>query len=453
MYPELQQIYWYSGTYLQPQHLQSIDLHHSYMLSRHRQLSQPWCVGIIRCEFNPELLMDFTLKIEQLQAILPSGDYLEFPGNAMLQPRQFRESWKQLEKPFTLWLALRRFDPGHINVGDSPNSRWLKPHQEKTMKDVYFSGPECTVSRIIYNVQILSDEEKAAAVDCEFLPLVRLRYDSDRVIVDEEFCPPLVTVNGSPVLKKLLEGLYAQLANRAHQLEEYKRPDQIKNGSNTDMTLWLVMTSLNRTLPLLNHYCRAPVMHPWPVYGLLAQLAGELSVFSEQCSFNGVWRDDEIALLPYDHFNLCACFRSAKEVIIALMNNLMLEENTWITLQPDEQRIFYGDLRTLTQHHSGTVLLLLRSETMTADNTVSTSFKIAHDAIITTLIQRALPGVGATWLSQAPRGVPGRKNTFYFRLNLQDSLWKTIEQQQQIAFYWDDAPDDLQVELVFMGAE
>ncbi|KJX01430.1 type VI secretion protein [Enterobacter roggenkampii] len=452
MYPELQQIYWYSGVYLQPQHLQSVDLHHNYMLSRQRQLAQPWNVGMIQCDFNPETLVDFTLKIERLQAILPSGDYLEYPGNCALPPRQFRDAWKQIEKPFTLWLALRRFDPGHANVGDSPNSRWLKPHEEGVMKDVYFNGPECSVSRILYNVQILSDEEKAAVVDCEFLPLIRLRYENDRVVSDSHFCPPLVTLNGYPALKTLLDGLYAELANRAHQLAEYKRPDQLRDASRGDVTQLLAMRSLNRTLPLLQHYCRTPTMHPWPIYGLLAQLIGELSSFSERCSFNGEWEGED-PLLPYDHFNLCASFASARKLIIALLNNLTLENNTWVTLNPDEQSVFRGDLQSMPWNNAGSVLLMLRSEKLVAEVIDSSSFKIAPDATVTTLIQHALPGITATWLNPTPRGVPHRQDAFYFRLNQQNSLWKQVEQQKNLAFYWDDAPADLQVQAIFMGRE
>lgn len=452
MYPELQQVYWYSGVYLQPQHLQSVDLHHNYMLSRQRQLAQPWNVGIIQCDLNTETLVDFNLKIERLRAILPSGDYLEYPGNCVMQPRQFRDIWKAVETPLTLWLALRRFDPGHANVGDSPNSRWVKPHEEGVMKDVYFKGPECNVSRILYNVQILSDEEKQNVVDCEFLPLLRLRYENDQVVCDNNFCPPLVTLNGYPTLKMLLDGLYAELANRAHQLAEYKRTDQLKDASKDDITQLLAMNALNRTLPLLHHYCRTPTMHPWPIYGLLIQLIGELSTFNGQCSFNGEW-NGEALLLPYEHYNLWACFSSARKLITAQLNNLTLEDNTWITLNPDEQQIFRGDLQSLTWKKESSVLLMLRSETLTSTNIESSGFKVASGSSVLTLIQHALPGVEVTRLNPTPRGVPHRRDTFYFRLHQQDSLWKSIEQQQSIAFYWSDAPDDLQVQIIFMGTE
>lgn len=452
MYPEQQQIFWYSGIYLQPQHLQSVDLHHNYMLACHRQLAQPWNIGIIRFEYNKSTLVDFSLKIDRLQAILPSGEYLEYPGNCALVARQFRDAWKQPGKPFTLWLALRRFDPGHVNVGDSPNSRWLH-RQETVMKDVYFNGPECNVSRIQYNIQILSDEEKRAVVDCEFLPLMRIRLENGRVISDPHFCPPLVTLNGSPELKTLLDGLNAELANRAYQLAEYKNPEQLHNTSRGYMTQLLLMRTLNRTLPLLQHYCRTPTMHPWVVYGLLVQLVGELSSFNEKCNFNGEWAG-VAPLLPYDHFNLFSCFASARKLIIALLNNLTLEDNTWVTLFADKHRVFRGDLKTLPWQKADTVLLMLRSETMTStDCNDSSGFKISSSSMVQNIIQHALPGITATWLNSTPCGVPHRKDTFYFQLNQQDSLWQTVKQQQNIAFYWDDAPTDLQVQIIFMGTE
>ncbi len=451
MYPELQQIYWYSGVYLQPQHLQSVDLHHHYMLSRQRQLAQPWNVGLIESVFNPETLVDFSLKIERLKALLPSGDYLEFPGNCSLPPRQFRQVWKQLEKPLTLWLALRRFDPGHVNVGESPNSRWLKAPEEGVMKDVYFDGPECSVSRILYNVQILTDSEKDAVVDCEFIPLLRLRYDTDRVIVDPRFCPPLVSLGSTSVLKDLLDGLYAELANRAYKFEEYKRPEQANTAQRGDMTQLLVMRSLNRVLPLLQHYCRTPGMHPWPIYGLLAQLIGELSSFSDRCSFTGEWVDESQRLLPYDHDDLYACFASAKNILLSLLNNLALEDNVWVMLVPTSQRIFIGDLSPLAGQQSAKVLLRLRSESLVTHPVDSAGFKVAPASAVNKLIQHALPGIAASVLDPAPRGVPQSKGAVYYLLDQHDDHWKKIGQEQSLAFYWDDAPDDLQVQAVFMG--
>ncbi len=455
MYPEQQQIYWYSGLYLQPQHFQSVDLHHSYMLAQQRQIAQPWNVGVIQCDINQETLVDFSLKIDQLQMILPSGYYLEYPGNCLIEPYQFREAWKQREKPLTLWVALRRFDPGHQNVGTGTCSRWINPADDGVMKDVYHNGPESIVPRIVYNVRILSDEEKETAVDCECLPLLQLLYDNERVIFDPRFSPPTVALAGSPALKNLLEGLRAELSSRARKLEEYKRRDQLSNGikSASDITQLLAMRSLNRALPLLEHYCRAPTLHPWHIYGLLIQVVGEISSFNDMCSYTGEWLDGGASPLLYDHYRLIDSFTRVKNTLITLLNGLALEDNTYVTLQSDEQRIYRCEMLAIERQPASRVLLLLRSEKL-ASRQVSFSagceFKIASQDTINVLIQHALPGITATRMNPSPRGVPDRKDFFYFMLNQHEEAWKQAETEKNIAFYWADAPDDLQVQLVFM---
>lgn len=451
MYPEMQQIYWFSGVYLQPQHLQSVDLRNNYMLSRQHQLAQPWNTGIIKLDFNPETLLDFTLKIDHLQAILPSGEYLEFPGNCAIQPKQFREIWRQLEKPFTVWIALRRFDPGHVNVGDTANSRWLKPREERVMKDIYFNGPECSVSRIVYHLQLLSDEEKNASIDCEFLPLMRLRYENERVVCDPSFCPPLVTLSGYPTLRSLLDGLYAELANRAYQLAEYKRPYSLKEAAKVDIIQLLAMRSINRVLPVFAHYCRTPGMHPWPLYGLLAELIGDLSSFTQQCDFNGEGQFGK-PLMHYDHFDLYRVFYSARQIIISLLNNLTLVNNTWVQLLPDDLRIFRGNLHGLPWEEVNTVLMMLSSESFIELKSVdSQRFKISAEPDIDAIIQHALPGIATNELNPAPPGVPQRPDAIYFELTRQNNFWKKVELQQNLAFYWAEAPGDLQVQIIFMG--
>ncbi len=53
MQEEEQLIYWYSGLYLQPQHFQSIDLHHSLSHACQKQgLSQPYYQGYYECHIT-----------------------------------------------------------------------------------------------------------------------------------------------------------------------------------------------------------------------------------------------------------------------------------------------------------------------------------------------------------------------------------------------------------------
>ncbi|HHR4183538.1 TPA: type VI secretion system baseplate subunit TssK [Salmonella enterica] len=443
MHSEFQQIYWYSGVYLQPQHLQAIDLHHSYMLSRHRQLAQPWNFGIVQCEIDSEILVDSCFKIERLQVVMPSGDYLEFPGNCVLPVKYLRENWVHREKPMSLWLALRRFDPRYANVGNKPSNRWVNTAEETMMKDVYFDGPECSISRILYNVQILTEEEAKSTVGYDLLPLVQLRCDNNRIYLDSDFCAPLLDIHSSPILNKLLDGLYAELACCIYQFNE-----KILNP-NDNVSQLIAKCALNRTLPLFQHYLHTPNMHPWIIYGALLQIVGEIKALQNLNDLDYNSNESVHNTIKYDHLNIMECFIRLKKQITSLINDMHLNNYTTVLLTADDRGGYSAELPLIPKKH--TVLLSLHSDSMTSDVfPESTDFKVATTSTISALIRHALPGISLSVITSELKNTPQRKAYFYFKLDNHGSLWEQVEQQRNICFYWGDAPADLQVQLIFM---
>jgi len=461
MYPEQQQIYWHSGLYLQPQHFQSLDLHYEWSLAEHLRLAQPYNYGLVELTINEAALSDYVISVEQIRCILPGGTLLSQPGNSLVEKRNFRDIWKQRDQPLTLWLALRRFDPLHSNVTtlekehDRAVTRWINTSEELVMKDVYDHAPDATVARLCYNVRLLTDVEKADAIDCECIPLTRLRYENESVIIDPAFSPPAVTLFGSNSLGKLIETLYFEMSARARKLEEYKRSERLVSDADRgdQVTQLLAMRSLSRVLPQLKSFCQARQIHPWQVYNVLCQLVGELSSFNDSCSFLGEWRDGENPLQAYNHNDLLSCFDSARKTLITLLNSLVLEDNTYITLENDQQGVFIGDFDTTQSKDAEMVLLLLRSASMPMENRQVKNpggIKLASPKMIEPLIQHALPGIPVTRCPQPPRGVPNRSDSHYFMVEQDSDLWRKAGQHNSIAFYWPDMPDDLQVQIIFV---
>lgn len=460
MPPETQQIYWYSGLYLQPQHFQSLDLQFNYMLAQQRQMAQPWNHGVIQCSLNTEALQDFIVKFDQLRLILPSGYYLEYPGNCKIAPLSFRSRWVQREKPLTLWLALRRFDPRMINVTSDNNEgttcRWVNLNEERAMKDVYHEGPEAVVQRIAYNAFLISEEEKESVVDCEFLPILQLNYEQEHVSIAQCFIPPVVTLDAVPTLKKMLEGLYIELCNRYRQLDAAKRSGTLSawNTHPEHLIQFLAMRSLSQALPLLNHYCSTPNLHPWYAYGLLSQLVGELSSFTEEDSVVGKWSVNSQASVSYDHYRLFDCFSQLTNTLTTLLNTLLKDNSLCLTLEPDVEKVYHIDLSSVQPYLSNPVLLILSSETLARSGIGALGIdglKIATPQTIQALIEYSLPGVSTYLQTHPPRNVPIHQDAFCFLLNQNGDLWDDIAQQQKLAFYWVGAPDDLKVQLFLMG--
>lgn len=461
MYPEQQQIYWHSGLYLQPQHFQSIDLHNEWQHAQIRRSAQPYNQGMVELKINNAALQDFVVSIDSVDCIMPGGVYLSYPGNCQLEKRHFREAWKQRDQPFTLWLALRRFDPQHNNVTllkkehERAGTRWVNTNDDPVMKDIYDQAPEATVARLCYNVRILTEEEMQEAVDCECIPLMRLRYENDRVKFDPDFSAPAVTLHGSATLYEMIETIYYDVSARAKKLEEYKRSERLVSGSDRGdrITQLLAMRTLNHVLPLLKNMLQARQVHPWQIYCLLSQLIGELSSFNEGCSFLGEWRTGNDNLQPYDHYQLNSCFDSVRKTLARLLNNLVLEDNVYITMEKDIHGVYTSQIESEQLNNAEKILLLLRSSTITLENQQiknTGGIKLASTQSINLLIQHALPGAPVTFCQQAPRGVPNRSDSSYFIVDRQSKLWTAAEQDKSISFYWSDMPEDLQVQLVFV---
>lgn len=462
MYPEQQKIYWYSGLYLQPQHFQSIDLHQEWLFAQQRRLSHPHYFGIIEFSIHQSALRDHIFDIESLSLVLPHGEYLTFPGNCRIEKRNFRDAWRQKEQSFTIWLSLSHFNPQSCNVGilkdgqERINSRWINSGDERVMKDIYDRGPETTISRIYYNARVIWDNERENLVDEQCIPLLRLCYDHDGVSIDTTFSPPSLTLYSTPMLGNIIDDIYYELSHRAKKLEEYKRPEILAkiSFSEDQIMQMLVMRSLNRILPMLKHYRDARHIHPWDVYGLLCQLVGELSSFNDKCSFLGEWSEGNDLPLNYDHNNLNGCFYSLKKTITGLLNGLILEENTYITLIQNECGIYSCNFKEAHQtHEADSILLLLRSDTFSSEhqfNEVTRNLKIASLESLEALLQHSLPGIPLKLCQTPPHGVPMRNDSCYWELSRNSELWQISLHQKNIAFYWPEAPADLQVQIVFM---
>ncbi|MBV4366734.1 type VI secretion system baseplate subunit TssK [Erwinia phyllosphaerae] len=463
MYPEQQQIYWHSGLYLQPQHFQSLDLHNAWLHARYNQLARPYNVGIIEVTINSVALEDAVLSVDNLRFLMPGGDYLQYPGNCQIAKRDFRDLWQHRDRPLTFWLALKRFDPVHRNVtlpgkeGERAGTRWLSGGEATMMKDVYDHAPDAAVTRLSYNVQLLTDAEKESAVDCEYLPLIRLSHDGEKVICDPDFSAPAVTLRGSPTLAYLIDSLYFEISARTKKLEEYKRTAHLnsRRESGNQLIQLLAIRSLNRALPILKNYIEAQQVHPWQIYNLLCQLTGDLSSFSDSCSCLGEWRGEEHAALRYDHYQLCHSFSRVRQTLLALINDLVLENNTYIRLG-HEKGIYSSALEEVAAGKKGQILLMLRSSQIAFDDkrfSQTGNFKLAAREAIDDLIQHALPGIPITRCAEIPHGVPNRNDTACYFIRRDGELWQQVETNRSIAFYSPDMPDDLLVQLVCMEGE
>lgn len=448
MLEEQQQIYWYSGLYLQPQHFQSIDLHHSFMLARCRQFSQPYNQGYFECVINDGLLNEFTLRIEQIKAILPSGYYLEYPGNCILPDKCLSFMRNSDDKLINLWIALKRFNSKHANVSSSKDkrgsTRWVSSENEIIMRDIYHESPEVGITRIKYDVQIVTDEEKNNSTDCEFLPLTRIICEGKRIIIDPEYTFPSLRISADSVLKKKTAEIYSDLHNYKCKLEEYRYASQSLGDG--DLVYLLILCAINRTLPMLASFLNEDITHPWLYYMELRQLVGEISSFD-----SNKFSELEVGDLTYKHFSQISCFSDIHRYLKLLLDVLCCDKNMSLAFNHITTDTLVCDFNGWLMKENSQYFIKLKSNFFKNKATNSFYFseiKIAPNDHINMIIQHALPGIP---LTNADVGAE-RKNIVLLKLDINSELWKEAEAHKKISFYWSHCPKDLQVELVQVAA-
>ncbi|EFD5002433.1 type VI secretion system baseplate subunit TssK [Escherichia coli] len=446
MQEEEQLVYWYSGLYLQPQHFQSIDLHHSFMLARTRQLSQPHHQGYYECRINDDLLKEDTVRIEKIKAVLSSGYYIEYPGNCVVQDKCLTNLRGTDPGTVNLWLALKRFNSSHKNVSSVNDKRgsvrWVSSEDESNMRNVYHDSQDAGITRIKYDIQIVTDEEKENSTDFEYLPLTRVIYGNNVLCIDDECSFPAMRLSANHKLRDKIIEIHSDIDAYKNKLEEYRYTE--RTVSDGHLYNFLILCAINRTLPLLSSFINEDAIHPWLYYMALCQFTGEISTFR-----NFGFSDTRIIDLSYNHYDQISCFSHLQYYIKAVLENLCRDKIISVEFKKITTDTFICDFDEYSSRNNSEYYIKLTSDTFKKNNSIALSeIKIAPSEHIDLIIQHALPGINFTVMDVVTSELQVRENIILLKIDKHSELWKLDKAQKRVAFYWSCSPDDLLVELV-----
>ena len=237
------------------------------------------------------------------------------------------------------------------------------------------------------------------------------------------------------------------LSSKGQEFEGLKRQRQ-------DPIRLQMMQTLNRYIPLLHHMLEVGHAHPEPMYAVLRQIVGELSVFSTQVSVLGritAASDEDITDLPiYDHERLASCFRLAASRIRELVHGLDVGTDAGITLVRDAgyykaslpPAIFEGE----RNRYYLMVDCPIRGEPLW--QRLRSIGKISPFQDMPRLRQSAVFGLKIEFVPIPPEDLPQRGgNKTFFQIDTKDQVWARIRDQQNIALYCDLDPNETTVKL------
>jgi type VI secretion system protein ImpJ len=455
-------VFWHQGLFLQPHHFQQNDLYIQGLQAPLRKFLSPYFWGIAGFDYSKGALENFTFDLVSGEFLFPDGTFVDFPGNSVLASRSFEDVWVELGKPFTIYLGLKKIDESGVNSTEltGPDeisavaTRYVSKPEPEDVEDLYEAGPAGQVKKMQLVLKFFWETEKEMVGDYLLLPLARLEKDGETIRLSPQFIPPALTIQSSEFLDQVVRDIRDQLASRSRQLDEYKAQRGIHTSDfgARDMVFMLALRTLNRYVPLLFHFTESATVHPWQVFGLLRQLIGELSSFSNQINVVGEQEDGQALLGGYDHSDLSSCFLAAQSLISRLLDEITAGPEYVIELVSDGT-YFTADLSP-SQFSEGNRYYIV-VETEDDPDKVLDSLqgiaKLGSRESLPLLIARALPGVGLEHLSIPPQELPRRSHSLYFQVNHHSDQWANVMSSNNIGLYWDNAPDDFKAELMIVG--
>jgi type VI secretion system protein ImpJ len=453
-------LYWHQGLFLQPQHFQQLDTYYKSQFGPLNAYCKPWFYGVMQIKFDDDIVKTGVISVNEAEMLFPDGSWISYPDNSVILPKVLDKSNYEPHKPFTIYAGISNISISRANVTASQTTeqlmqagvRFTADSESQECIDIHDNADSGTVARLLYIVKLFTENEKEHLGDYSLLPIARVEFDGERFERYIDFAPPSLTLGASPVLLRTARSIADQLLGASRRLDEYKIPrEKITLSSSQDYFVYMLgLLIVNRYTPILYHHLASPACHPFDFFGILRQLIGELSSFTDR---HGCLTDlpDGIRLLSeYDHDNCMQSYNQALEIISQLLRVLMTGPENTITFTHDQDGGFSAVIPLSTFEHSSHFYLQIRTNEKLDKilAALNNSIKIGSKDSITGLITRALPGLSLDYVQMPPPGIPRRNDTHCFRIDTFDDQWQEISKSRSMCIYWDHAPLDAFFELV-----
>ena len=457
-------LFWKQGLFLHPQHFQLMSRQLHGDLEPVLRLASPRAYGVRNLKIRSSALENGVLDITGGDFLFPDGTYARLPANAVLAPRQMAgledTTGGQL---VTAYVGLRKWNDRGRNVSpretrgrgvERVESMYVSDLAPETVPDLYSDGPEAEILTMHYALKIILEPEIAHYGECHLLPVARLRKVGDRFQIENGYIPPALSIGAHPDLFNMVHNIRDCLLGRGKRLGEYKLARDISPSSLLNpqtATMLLALRSLNRYAALFDHICEARDVHPWDVYGVIRQLAGELSSFSAGLDALCRTPQGETLLPPYDHSDPGRCFARAEALVTRLLDELVVGPEAIVPFEQTGAIMSAGlPSDKMTEGYRCWLMIRPQHEINDTAVTLHNAIKLGPESAMKVLRARALPGVALTPCGETPPGLPRREGTSYLEIECRSQLWQETVAEGRAGLIWEGQTDTFEAFLAVM---
>jgi type VI secretion system protein ImpJ len=413
---------WTEGMFLRPQHLQQQDLYNEDRTSARIGAMDPFQWGVREFELDTEALSDNRIEITRLEAVMPGGAVIHYPGNAVVESREFSADVEELD----VYIAMRRLKPAEANSGPieggSRDVRYrVKP---ESAPDLNRGGFETPIDLLVSNVRVFISGEELELETTDSIKLAKIVATGDvghPFALSRSYAAPLLALQGCPPLVEEINKVVSQIAAKMRVVS-----GRMTTVSTADLpNMWMRYT-LARLTPLLRHLLSTGTTNPFQFYSVLTETAGALSAFALK----------EPAELPaYKHDDLFACYGDLLSFIDTHLGGAVPDR--FIELKLGLEAVGGRKLYTTKELSAEQVdprnhfFLGIKAQIETQEliNLVAEAAKAASIDELGSILMMNLDGLAIDHLPGAPTEIAAKTGYEYFRVDSHGPTWNRVKSE------------------------
>lgn len=432
-------VVWSEGLFLRPQHFQQQTRYFErYVEGRGRTLrAHSW--GLSEFEIERDLLGIGKLGLRRAAGVFPDGTPFSMPDDDPLPiPLELTELVR--DQRVYLALPLRKEGARESDRRAQQGSVRYRVQDFESRDVTSDSNMTATLEVAPLHTRLLLASEPREDFACIPLTHVQECRADQAILLDDRFIPTVLNAREAPRLATFLTELQGLLHHRGEALAA--RAVATMRGAAAEIADFLMLQTVNRYEPVVDHYVGSRLVHPEDLYRLCAEIAGDLSTLTTNSR-------RPVKLPGYRHEDLQAGYEPLMAALRAHLSVVLEQNAVPIPLQKKRFNIEVGMVNDKTLFESAAFVVAARADVPAEDlrKGLPAQATIASVEVIAKLVNDHLPGVPLQPLSVVPRQIPFHAGSSYFELDRNHSRFRELRSSGGIAIHVPDSFPGLTLEL------
>jgi type VI secretion system protein ImpJ len=425
-------VVWSEGLFLRPQLFQQQERYlEQYAHKRAAPLS-PFFFGFNHYSIDAEALALGKVIVKSASGIFADGTPFDAPGSTP-PPAPLTIRAEHLEQLIYLAVPIRVPNGEETTFDNAADSlaRYAVFDTELRDANSIAQGPK-TVQ--LSNLRLRLVPEKELTDAWIGLPLTRvtaIRADGS-IELDSTLVPPVSGYGASELLTTWLARIHELSRMRANALAGRLTGGDGKASTAAEVSDYLLLQTLNRYEPLLQHLRRVPTTSPADLYALLLGMAGELSTYVRAETRRPL--DTHPA---YQHTAPHLCLKPLVDDTHILLNAVLVRSAQSIRLEERGHGMRNAVVDPVDMQGFSAVVLAVSAQ-MPPDllqQQFAAQAKVGPSERLPDLVRGHLPGIALQALPVPPRQIPFNAGYVYYELSRMGALWEQVARHGGLALH------------------